>query len=155
MSAVLALVAALAGSAPVAPEVRAALEVSAAPMTPEQAAAGVERFRSAVASRDARQVAALTRFPLRVNRPDGTSSQIGASREFRRQFATLFDAAGRDAVARQALATMPAGYRGLMFDGGRYWLQPVCTKPTRDGGCTSGSHALRLVAVNLTAEIAR
>jgi hypothetical protein len=131
-------------------DVRAAARISVAPLTVEAARAAVIRFQAAVAAGDAAGVAALTRFPLRVNDAAGTR-KIPHARAFRDELATLFDVALRTRVASQPFAAMPAGYRGLMFDGGRLWLQPVCLRPRRDGGCRDADHALRLVAINVPA----
>lgn len=131
-------------------DVRAAARIAVAPLAVEAAQSTVAAFQAAVAAGDARRVATLTRFPLRVNGPEGTRT-IPDARAFRREFATLFDPPLRSRVATQSFATMPMGYRGLMLDEGRLWLQPTCLKPLRDGSCRDGDHALRLVAVNAPA----
>lgn len=137
-------------SASLPEDVCAAARLSVAPLTVEAAQAAVAKFQAAVSAGDARRVAAFARFPLRVNGPEG-SRTIPDARAFRREFAALFDPPLRSRVATQSFATMPMGYRGLMLDDGRLWLQPACLKPGRDGGCRDADFALRLVAINVPA----
>lgn len=134
------------------PDVEAGARIAVAPLTVQQAQATVAKFQAAVRAGDARQVAALARFPLPVNGGATGTRTIRDARAFVREFDQLLDAATRARIVDQEFATMPVGYRGLMFDDGRLWLQATCLKTRRDGGCRDADYALRLVTINLPAE---
>jgi hypothetical protein len=125
---------------------REAIEFSAS-MSIERAAQQVKAFKSAVRAGRCEDVRDLVRFPLRMNR--GGTVRWLKRREFCGQYPSIFDEARSSVVAQQDLASMPMGYRGLMFGDGILWLQPVCADPARAEACPVNELYLRLVTVNL------
>jgi hypothetical protein len=131
---------------------RFAVELSSS-ISAENALAQVDAFKATVASGSCFLVAALTHFPLRMNRA-GTTTWISNRTAFCRYFPVLFDDARSARVSATSLNDMPAGYRGLKLGNGDFWLQPVCPNdhdPT-ENQCPKGDLRLRLTVANLGSE---
>ena len=117
-------------------------------MPTKEAQSQVREFQKAVATRSCFEVAALTRFPLRMNY-DGKTKWISNRTAFCRYFPVLFDETRSEIVAKTLFKDMPAGYRGLMFGRGDFWLQPVCPDDPVENRCPQTDLRLRLTVANL------
>ena len=128
------------------PSSQQAVALSAA-MPSDRAAEQVKAFKAAVRSGSCEQVSRFTQFPIRLNR--GGRMEWLDKKHFCKLFTVLFDETRSNIVANQSLDTMPAGYRGLMFGEGIFWLQPVCSSLETQKACSETQLNLRLTAANL------
>jgi hypothetical protein len=118
-------------------------------MPTEMAKAQVNEFKAAVASRSCFRVAAMTRFPLRLDR-DGKSTWIDNRTALCRYFPVMFNEANSQIIANQKYNQMGIGWRGMMFGRGELWLTPGCATDPRKFDCPEPERRLWLAAVRVT-----
>lgn len=104
-------------------------------------------FKKAVAERNCKMVASMTRFPLTVN-ADGSSDQVNDETALCKHFDVLFNEEVRRIVEEQDTREMGVGYRGFKFGTGKLWLQPSCSVDAADEECSSDTYVLKLVTIN-------
>lgn len=100
----------------------------------------LHRLQQAVASGDAKRVAALVSFPLQVNQ--GKQSRRWTRARFLTAYAQLFDKNLQQVLADQTPQTLFRSSRGAMIGNGEIWLSGVC----RDKNC--GQRDVMVMAIN-------
>jgi hypothetical protein len=95
-------------------------------------------LQRAASTRDVRGMAALTKFPLRVNGKVSVKNR----REFIVNYRKIIKKRVRLAVEKQRYETLFSNYQGVMIGDGELWFARVCDQPA----CTTQSP--RIVAVN-------
>jgi hypothetical protein len=95
-------------------------------------------LKRAASTRDVKGMAALTKFPLRVN---GKTS-IKNERAFIGKYRKIIKKRVRLAIEKQPYETLFSNYQGVMIGDGELWFARVCDQPA----CTSQSP--RIIAVN-------
>jgi hypothetical protein len=97
-----------------------------------------EKVKAASAAQDARAMAKLVKFPLRVN---GKMS-VKSSRRLIARYSNVFNNVVTQAIETQRYETLFSNYQGVMMGDGQVWFNKVC----RQKACTS--YATRIIAVN-------
>ena len=115
----------------------------------ENVEAFVMSFKDAVRERSCFKVAALTRFPLRINflRSAKRSRSIWNRTALCRYFPVIFNETMTEAVLKQNILDMAVGWRGLMFGHGYIWIQPLYVDP--DATDPDDPTELRFTAANV------
>lgn len=107
-------------------------------LTDSEVKAFLTELKRAASTRDVKGMAALTKFPLRVN---GKVS-IKNERAFIGKYRKIIKKRVRLAIEKQPYETLFSNYQGVMIGDGELWFARVCDQPA----CTSQSP--RIVAVN-------
>lgn len=100
----------------------------------------LHRLQQAVASGDAKRVAALVSFPLQVNQ--GKQSRRWTRARFVAAYAQLFDKNLQQVLADQTPQTLFRSSRGAMIGNGEIWLSGVC----QDNDCRRSK--VMVIAIN-------
>lgn len=119
-----------------------------ADMPTEMAKAQVNEFKAAVASRSCFRVAAMTRFPLFLDRGSKTT-WIANRTAFCRYFPIMFNEVNSQIVANQSYNQMGIGWRGMMFGSGELWMTPACATDAHKLDCPETERRLWLGAVRV------
>lgn len=107
----------------------------------QKSRAFLTELQNAVKAEDKAKVAAMIAYPLLVIHGD-RKTRIKSKAEFLSQYATIFDAHVRQAIAQQSAKCLFGNYQGAMIGNGEVWFreQPDGTMKIVTVNSTTASH---------------
>ena len=100
-------------------------------LTRSGVAALLSKLQAAVAARDVVALAAITKFPLRVNGKRGPRTRT----ELERDFDAIFNEKVRTSIRDQKVDDLGASSWGVWIGTGEVWLNAVCAADSPAGKC--------------------
>ncbi|WP_163268858.1 hypothetical protein [Chelativorans alearense] len=100
-----------------------------------------EKLKKAVAENDKQAVASMVEYPFKA-RINDKAVTIKDAAHFETDYDKVFTAKVKEAVSKQAYATLFANWQGVMIGDGEVWFNGICN----DDACER--QTVRIIAVN-------
>jgi hypothetical protein len=88
----------------------------------------VGKLQKAVGAGDRAAVAAMVRYPLRVNHDPTHHVNLATAADLLKQYDAVFTPGIRQSITKQTAAKLTGGRDGVMIDGGRLWIGSACDR---------------------------
>ncbi len=121
---------------------RAAPDFSVAGLTDREVENFLDSLKAAVANDDRRAVAAMVRYPIRVQL-DGQGASIGSAADFVLRYPDIMNSQVRGAVLAQEVKELFVNWQGVMIGRGEVWFSAVYEDPRDDE-----AYRLMIIAIN-------
>ncbi len=96
-----------------------------------------QELRLALKQQDVAAIALLVRFPLRVNRSDGSTILLADVEALQRHFFDVFSSEVKSVILTQKAEEVFCKYTGIMYGGGEVWIDAVERGSTQRYGIKS------------------
>lgn len=101
------------------------------------------RLQKAVGAGDRTTVAALIKYPLRVNHNEKRHESITTSAQLLKQYDAIFTPKIRQSIVKQTPAKLTGGRDGVAIDAGAVWLNSSCDR-SQPPKCKMGVSSVNL-----------